>query len=131
MIFFKYLSFQLPPVQDVYIYENPRIDGRPSIAPNLWRENFDIYYLDQKMRCPDDVPFAQLCDRVGTNQITTEDVKYFESRIVTEEIPEELDNENFKTGKVTIIVTTNEDRENVNLSKLRALLPAAKEYTCM
>ena len=83
------------------------------------------------MRCPDDIPFAQLCDRVGINQITSEDVKYFESRIVTEEIPEELDNKNFITGKVSIIVTTNEDREAINLSKLRSLLPAAKEYTCL
>ena len=83
------------------------------------------------MRCPDDIPFAQLCDRVGKNQITSEDVKYFESRIVTEEIPEELDNKNFITGEVSIIVTTNQDRETINLSKLRSLLPAAKEYTCL
>ena len=122
---------QLPPVQDIYVYENARIDGRPSIAPNLWREHFDIFYLDQKMRCPDDIPFAQLCDRVGINKITTEDVSYFESRVVTEDIPEELDNENFKNGTVSIIVTTNEDREAVNLAKLRALLPMAKEYTCL
>ena len=122
---------QLPPVQDVYVYENARIDGRPSIAPNLWREHFDIYYMDQKMRCPDDVPFAQLCDRVGINKITAEDVSFFESRIVTEDIDEELDNENFKNGTVSIIVTTNEDREAINLEKLRALLPNEKEYTCL
>ena len=123
---------QLPPVRDVgYVYENARIDGRPSIAPNLWREHFDIFYLDQKMRCPDDIPFAQLCDRVGINKITTEDVSYFESRVVTEDIPEELDNENFKNGTVSIIVTTNEDREAINLAKLRALLPMAEEYTCL
>ena len=48
-----------------------------------------------------------------------------------DEIPEELDNENFKTAKVSIIVTTNQDRENINLAKLRALLPEAKEYTCL
>ena len=83
------------------------------------------------MRCPDDLPFAQLCDRVGINKITTEDVSYFESRIVTEDIPEELDNENFKNGTVSIIVTTNEDREAINLAKLRALLPMAEEYTCL
>ena len=129
--YFYYDFLQLPPVQDVYIYENARIDGRPSIAPNLWREHFDIYYLDQKMRCPDDLPFAQLCDRVGINKITTEDVSYFESRIVTEDIPEELDNENFKNGTVSIVVTTNEDREAINLAKLRALLPMAEEYTCL
>ena len=83
------------------------------------------------MRCPDDIPFAQLCDRVGTNNITSEDVSYLESRVVIEDIPEELDNENFKTGEVSIIVTTNEDREAINLSKLRALLPMSEEYTCL
>ena len=35
---------QLPPVKDSYIFENPKIDGRPSIAPNLWRENYEIFY---------------------------------------------------------------------------------------
>ena len=116
---------------DQYVYEHSGFDGRSRLAPNLWREHFDIFYLDQKMRCPDDVPFAQLCDRVGTNKITDEDVKYFESRIVQDKIPEELSNDNFKTGKVSIIVNFNEDREKINLEKLRALLPTAKEYTCL
>ena len=83
------------------------------------------------MRCPSDLPFAALCDRVGINKITSDDVEFFKSRIVTEEIEEEQDNENFKTGLVSIIVTTNEDREAINLSKLRALLPAAEEYVCL
>ena len=51
------------------------------------------------MRCPSDLSFASLCDRVGKNQITSDDVQFFESRVVTDEIPEEMDNENFKTGK--------------------------------
>ena len=83
------------------------------------------------MRCPSDLPFAALCDRVGINNISSDDVEFFKSRIVTEEIEEEQDNENFKTGLVSIIVTTNEDREAINLSKLRALLPAAEEYVCL
>jgi len=83
------------------------------------------------MRCPDDLAFAQLCDRVGKNQITEEDVQFFNSRCISEEIPEELDNENFKSGEVTIIVTTNEEKDKINLSKLRTLLPEAKEYICL
>ena len=122
---------QLPPVKDIYIFENARIDGRPSIAPNLWRERYEIYYLTQKMRCPDDLAFAQLCDRVGKNQINEQDVTFFNSRCISEEIPEELDNENFRSGEVTIIVTTNVDKDRINLSKLRTLLPALKEYVSL
>ena len=83
------------------------------------------------MRCPSDLSFASLCDRVGKNQITSDDVQFFESRVVTDEIPEEMDNENFKTGKCQIIVTTNDDRDAVNHSKLRSLLPSEKEYVCL
>ena len=122
---------QLPPVKDIYIFENAKLDGRPSIAPNLWRENYEIYYLDQKMRAKDDISFAQLCDRVGQNKITEQDVEFFKSRCISEEIPEELDNENFKSGEVVIISTTNKQRERINLEKLRSLLPKAKEYTAL
>ena len=122
---------QLPPVKDTYIFENARLDGRPSIAPNLWRDNYEIYYLEQKMRCPDDIGFASLCDRVGKNELLPQDIAYLNSRVVTDEIPEELSNDCFKNGEVTIIVTTNNNRERINLCKLRSLLPSEKEYTCV
>ena len=37
--------------------------------------------------------------------------------------PSENDNEAFKTGKTSIIVTTNNKREKINLQKLESLLP--------
>ena len=49
------------------------------------------------MRCPSDLPFAALCDRVGINNISSDDVEFFKSRIVTEEIEEDRG----KTGKRT------------------------------
>ena len=52
---------QLPPVLDNYIFEKSRLDGRPSIAPCHWNENFRIFNLTQKMRCDDDIAFAEIC----------------------------------------------------------------------
>ena len=122
---------QLPPVQDSFIFEKSNLDGRSSVAPCHWDENFKIYYLTQKMRCPDDIAFAELCDRVGTNTITQEDENFLKSRIVQETLPCEQVNENFTSGKVGIIVTTNARREEINLEKLRTLLPHREEYVCL
>merc|ERR1712002_940449 len=89
---------QLPPVQDSFIFEKSNLDGRSPVAPCHWDENFKIYYLTQKMRCPDDISFAELCDRVGTNTITQEDETFLKSRIIEENLPCEEINENFTSG---------------------------------
>ena len=81
------------------------------------------------MRCSEDVEFAEICDRVGKGQITESDKDFFKSRIL--ETPEEDNNENYTTGKLAIIVTMNEKRDEINLSKLRKLLPNKKEYVCL
>ena len=73
---------QLPPVLDKRIFEKSQMDGRPSIAPCHWNENFEIYYLTKKMRCKEDVKFAEICDRVGKGQITEADTDFFKSRII-------------------------------------------------
>ena len=122
---------QLPPVLDQPVYIKSKLDGRPSIAPCHWSENFKIYYLTQKMRCPDDIEFAELCDRIGTGSITDDDEKFLKSKIVNGSIKSELDNDNFTSGKVAIIVTTNEKREEINLNKLRNLIPYKTEYICL
>ena len=122
---------QLPPVHDQYIFEKSKLDGRPSVAPCHWNENFKIYYLTEKMRCPDDIQFAELCDRVGTGSITDDDEAFLRSKIVTETIPSEEDNSNFTSGKVAIIVTTNEKRDEINLNKLRRLLHHKQEFVCL
>ena len=122
---------QLPPVKDKFIFEKSNLDGRSSVAPCHWDENFKIYYLTQKMRCPDDIAFAELCDRVGTNTITKDDEAFLKSRIVEENIPCEEVNENFTSGKVGIIVATNARHEEINLKKLRKLLPDREKYICL
>ena len=56
---------QLPPVLDGYVFEPNHLDGRPDIAPSHWDENFQIFYLTEKMRSEKDNEFSELCDRVG------------------------------------------------------------------
>lgn len=83
------------------------------------------------MRCPDDVDFAQLCDRIGRGKLTPEDEQYLKSRVTEEQLPEELDNKNFTEGKIAIIVTTNDKKDEINLNKLRQLLPDEEEFVCL
>ena len=80
------------------------------------------------MRCQNDPLFSSLCDRVGRGKITEEDEMYLRSRVLATE--SENENENFKCGKLSIIVTTNMKRNYVNTKKLMELIPNEKEYSC-
>ena len=80
------------------------------------------------MRSHSDVEFSSLCDRVGRNRITEDDEKFFRSRIKS--CPNENSNEHYKSGKLSIIVTTNRKKDFLNSEKLRDLLPNEREYSC-
>ena len=80
------------------------------------------------MRSAQDPEFSNLCDRVGRDKITDEDEKWLKSRIIPCE--SENSNENFKTGKLSIIVTTNKKRNLINKEKLDLLLPNMTSYVC-
>ena len=69
---------QLPPVRDGYVFEKNHLDGRPSISPSHWDDNFKIYYLSDKMRNQKDPVFANLCDRIGKGKHTKADISYLE-----------------------------------------------------
>ena len=68
------------------------------------------------MRSAKDPVFSNLCDRVGCDEITEEDELWLKSRIMLTE-SEHL-NENFKSGKFSIIVTTNRKKDLINREKL-------------
>ena len=119
---------QLPPIYDSIVTENSSMDGRPSCAPSLWKEHFKIHYLTEKMRSQADPEFADLCDRVKEGKQSKEDIEFLNSRI--RECPSEMFNENFKNGKLSIIVTTNDKKNLINQEKLENLLPSEKEYNC-
>ena len=118
--------FQLPPVKDKYVFSHAKLDQRPQCAPSHWDENFTIYYLTEKMRSKGDNKFGEVCDRIGRGEITDDDETYLKSLV--RKSPNEDDNDMFKEGKMSIIVTTNFKREQINDSKLRKLLPQEQEY---
>ena len=93
---------QLPPVRDQFVFEKSHLDGRPSIAPSHWDDNFKIYYLTDKMRNQKDPEFASLTDRVGNGTFTKEDLNYLKNCV--RETETENDNENFRNGKVFVNV---------------------------
>ena len=80
------------------------------------------------MRSQSDDFFSDLCDRVARGNLTELDEKYLKSRVRPTD--SENDNENFKKGKVLIIVTTNPKKDLINLEKLAKLLPNEREYIC-
>ena len=69
-----------------------------------------------------------MCDRVGEGKITPQDEHFLQSRVLPTEL--EHDNNNFKEGKIAIVVTTNKHREEINREKLNKLLPNERTYTC-
>ena len=84
--------------------------------------------MTEKMRSQKDPEFSSLCDRVGKNVILDEDISFLKSRILS--TPSENDNENFKNGHISIIVTTNKKRNLVNSQKFAELLPYETLYSC-
>ena len=110
------------------IFDRNNLDGRPDCAPSHWKENFRIYYLTEKMRSQNDQHFSTLCDKVARGDINEETILYLQSRVQPTE--SEHDNDKFKYGSLSIIVTTNKKRNLINTQKLAQLLPYEKEYTC-
>ena len=80
------------------------------------------------MRSMKDPVFSALCDRVGIGEVTKSDEDSLRSRILP--CPEEHQNENFKNGSLSIIVTTNKKKDLINNQKLTDLLPDEKEFIC-
>ena len=84
--------------------------------------------MTEKMRSQADPEFSDLTDRVKVGKLLKEDIEFLKSRIV--ECPSEMSNESFRTGKLSIVVTTNEKKDLINQEKLDKLLPNRMEYNC-
>ena len=61
------------------------------------------------MRSQKDPEFGEVCDKVARGNLEEKHTKYL--RKLVRPCPSINDNENFKSGKVSIIVTTNEKRK--------------------
>ena len=79
------------------------------------------------MRNQKDPAFASLCDRVGNGTYTKSDLEYLHGCV--RDTASENDNENFKNGKVSLIVMTNKVRQEINEHKLNTLLNDNRSYT--
>ena len=116
---------QLPPVKDRIIWEKSYLDGRNDLAPNHWNENFSIYYLTEKMRSQDE-EFSKISDKVRKGVCDSDVLKFMKDHV--RDCPTENENNDYKHGKLAIIVTTNKDRDLINHDKLNKLLPLGQKY---
>ena len=80
------------------------------------------------MRSSEDPEFSDICDRVKVGRLLEKDIKYLKSRVIP--CQSELLNENFKLGKLCIIVTTNDKKDLINNQKLEELLPHEQSFDC-
>ena len=115
---------QLPPIGQKMIWETSHLDGRIDISDNHWN-NFSIFYLTEKMRSQDN-EFSLICDKVRDGITDEQVIKYLEGRV--KKCENEDCNEQYASGKLSIIVTSNEERNRINSEKLEKLLPGKKRY---
>ena len=73
--------YQLKPIGDKLICLDLE-KGTSSLARNLWKELFKMYELVDIMRQKDDLDFAYLLNRLRLNEMTEEDQKKLQTRIV-------------------------------------------------
>merc|ERR1712079_380816 len=116
---------QLPPVGEYMIWENSYLDGRVDMSPNHWKERFQIFYLTQKMRSQDE-EFSVVSDKVRKGICDSEVSKYMRNHVRS--CPNENDKSYYASGKLSIIVTSNAERQRINHEKLHLLLPSKKTY---
>ena len=116
---------QLPPVRQKMIWETSHMDNRCDISPNHWDEHFKIFYLDMKMRSQD-LEFSNMCDQVRRGNADEDVLEYFNEHVGR--CPGENDNSMYADGKLCIIVTTNNAREEINNEKLEKLLPDKPKF---
>ena len=64
--------YQLKPVAGSWIFEDLRYDAS-ALCPNLWQRYFRMFELTEIMRQKDGSAFAELLNRLGLNELTTED----------------------------------------------------------
>ena len=116
---------QLPPVNQTMIWGHCNLDGRPEMATNDWDEHVKIYNLKEKMRSQDK-EYSKVCDLVRLGICDAQIIKYMKEHVTTS--PNVNNNEMYARGKLAIIVTTNAEKNRINMEKLNSLLPHKKSY---
>ena len=98
---------QLQPVKDGWIFED--MDGPyGALAPNVFKDNFSLFELDEIMRQRDDKHFAEVLNRIRCGKQTTNDITFLKTRCISEERSLELPN-------IPHFYTTNEKKDHYNM----------------
>ena len=71
--------FQLKPVFDHWIFENPN-QGYNALATNLWQQYFQMFELSQVMQQREYKDFAQILNRTREGNHTEDDIKVLKER---------------------------------------------------
>ena len=77
--------FQLQPVTDgrmVMYLKDMDNSGYGILAPNLWQEHFSMFRLHEIMRQRESKDFAEVLNRLGEGNHTTEDIMKFKERMI-------------------------------------------------
>lgn len=72
--------YQLRPVFDGWIFDDLN-KGITALAPNLWKESFQMHELKDIMRQKDDLEFANILNRLRVNALTENDFDILEIRM--------------------------------------------------
>lgn len=73
--------FKLNPVFDGWIFENLKDDYRP-LALNLWRDNFQVYNLNEIMHQKHSKEFPCILNRIRECKHTKEDIDVLRTRMI-------------------------------------------------
>ena len=73
-----------------------------------------------------DPHFSEICGRVGNGTFSRNYEECLKSRL--QNTDSETENKNFKNGNISICLTTNRKRQEINESKLNLVFPNEKEY---
>ena len=76
--------FQLEPVMDAYVFKDMKNSEYGALAPNLWRELFTMFELDEIMRQRESKEFAQLLNRLREGNHTSDDIAKLKQRCISE-----------------------------------------------
>lgn len=77
--------FQLKPVFDSWIFSSSCGMQIESLGPNLWKDLFSLFELDEIMRQKDDAQFAELLNRLREGFHTNEDIALLKRNLIEQE----------------------------------------------
>ena len=76
--------FQLEPVMDRYVFKDMKDSEYGALAPNLWKELFTMFELQEIMRQRESKQFAEILNRLREGNHTTDDIAKLKERCISE-----------------------------------------------